>query len=467
MEKSFKKLDVVKIAIKLSSLNILILLIGLLKNKISAVFLGSQSYGYLGLTLSIIGFSYIFTSFGSNREMVYRISRGDTTYTSQIIFPQIIISLIFGIIIALFLMINQNISINFFQGLLIPILVITNTLNLTYFQYLRALREIRKYSRLQLSFNFLFVISYYFFFKSFDYHGILPSLVVVNVFFFCAILLNDEKFRNCFKSKIEFKSIDFKTAFPYLINDIINLSPFLLIQLIIGDNPELLSSTVLLLAILNQYFGAFFKGINTDFYPRLTQTFKISNKGANELINYQASLNIIIVSLVTIFINSFTKFFIVFISSEQFLEIESSIRIICVIVLIRTISNSFGQCFPSKGDKYSINMNDILFSTIFFISFFLLKKTIENIALGLLLASIIHLLSTMLQGRKKHGVFVNFRVFIFFIINLTSSFLTYLSKKLNIELLTELSILITFISTLILFIYIYKISKNEGNLLSG
>lgn len=466
MEKSFEKIDVIKIAVKLSSLNIIILLIGLLKNKISAIFLGSESFGFLGLTLSVIGFSYIFASFGSNREMVYRISNGDNYYTSLILFPQIVLSLIFGIIIGILVWVNQISVFNFLHILLIPILIVTNTINLTYFQYLRGLREIQRFSRFQLILNLLFILSYYLFFKNLGDKGILPSLLVVNICFFSFIIFNDKRFRKSFSFKKVLKFKEIRFTLPYLLNDIINLFPFLLVQLIIKDDPKLLSFTVLLLAILNQYFGAFFKGINTDFYPRLTQTFKKSHKGAIELINYQAGLNLIIVSIATLFINSFTKLFTILISSDKFSGIENSISMICIIVLIRAISNSFGQCFPSKGDKYSVNTNDILFTITFLTSFIFLRKTIENIAIGLLIASLFHLTSTLFLAYKKHGVLVSSKILTFYIINIISAFIIYLSKKFDAHLLMMFSILIFSASTLLLVIQFYKISKNGHNLLS-
>ena len=467
MAKSFSKKNLVNVGIHLTLLNVVILFIGLLKNKVAAVYLGVEHYGSLGLFLSLLSYSYIFTTFGSNRLMIYNLAKGDESYLSFILLPQIIFSLFIGGIISIIVINTIGFDLNLFQVFSIPLLMVTFTLNQTYLQYLRGIRKVRKFVINQFLFNFSFVISYYLIFKNWGADGIIPSLLIVNVIYYFSTLTN-QKFRNniSIKSVREFNFRDFKSSMPYLCNDLINLTPFLVIQLLIKDNGQTLSFIVLLFAILNQYFGSFFKGINTDFYPRLIVCFKSSHREGVDLINYQTRLNLFVLSSVTIGLSLFMELFITLISSSEYIPVSLSVRLICVIVLIRGISNTIGQCFPSRDDKLSVNINDLIFSTLFLSLCLVRKLDIENITLNLLIASLFHLISTLILSKYKHQISLKLSLIIPYSINVFFMLFIFVSKKYEINSLFITSLIVLIINTIYVLLSIIKKSKNENNLLS-
>jgi O-antigen/teichoic acid export membrane protein len=345
------------------------ILIGIIKSKFIAVFLGPAGMGIAGLIMSTLGLIASITNFGLETSAVKNIAGADATGDSKTIstIAGVLRRLTFftGLLGSLSTLIlapwlseltfgNQNYTLAFVW---VAITLLLNQLSIGQIVILQGLRKIKLMAQASLLGSLIGLIIavpiYYFW----GIDGIVPVIILTS----CFTLLVSFYFSR--KVKIEKISIEPKTFFTegkgmILMGFFIGLTSIIdqllayITKIFIGNFGDM--NTVGLydagFLLINTYTGMIFAAMLADYYPRLSSVAKDNEKCKNE-INQQAEIAILILAPAVIIFLVFTKIIILLLYSEQFLAIEGMIYWAMLGMIFKAINWSIGIIVLAKGNS--------------------------------------------------------------------------------------------------------------------
>lgn len=153
-------------------------------------------------------------------------------------------------------------------------------------------------------------------------------------------------------------------------------------------------------AIVNNYIGMIFNAMTTDYYPRLAAVAN-DEELSRQTINQQAEVALLILSPIMTFFIVFSKWFIIILYSNKFVEITEMMIWASLGIFFKAVSWSVGFIFISKGDYKLLFLNEFI-SNIYILSLNILGYYLyglTGLGFSFLISYILHLIQVYLFGR--------------------------------------------------------------------
>lgn len=175
------------------------------------------------------------------------------------------------------------------------------------------------------------------------------------------------------------------------------------------------------MSITQQVVSLVFAAMAADYYPRLVSSLKDENI-MNETINQQSEVLMYLSTPMLCAFSVFSTLIVQILLSEEFLIINSFVRILCFGMFLKVFSYAIGYISFAKGDKvvYLVlegvvgNTINILFSVLFYGHWGL-----RGIAFGFVCNYFIYTLIVYLVGKKRYHYKISYDVFASLLINLS------------------------------------------------
>lgn len=157
-------------------------------------------------------------------------------------------------------------------------------------------------------------------------------------------------------------------------------------------------------AIIGSYAGMVFSAMGTDYYPRLAGVAK-DNKQANQLIQQQAEVALLILGPILCVFIVFAHWAVVLLYSSQFVLINDMIRWAALGMYFKAISWAIGYVFLAKGNSKLFFLNEILANTYILLLNIIGYKLhgLTGLGISFLLAYFLFFLQVYLITKKNYS----------------------------------------------------------------
>ncbi|UBB88546.1 O-antigen translocase [Candidatus Kaistella beijingensis] len=423
------------------------IIIALIRSKVVAVLLGPAGMGIMGLLLSTTGIIASATNFGLSTSAVREISQDHESGNNEKIVETVSVfrklvwlTGLLGTVVTVLLspFLSKLTFGNYdytFSFILISVTLLVGQLTIGQTVLLQGMRKISWMAKAGIySSLFGLIISlplYYYF----GMDGIVPAIILSAIAVFII--------QYFFAKKIDIKSkfIPFKLAFQQgkgmlKLGFMISLSGFItvaasyIIRIFISrfggvDEVGFYNAGF---AIVNTYVGMVFSAMGTDYYPRLAQLNKDTEK-SNLLISQQGEIALIILSpLICIFL-IFINWIVVLLYSQKFLPVTEMIHWAMLGIFFKACTWSIGFLLLAKGDSKAFFWNELVGNI-----YLLLLNCIgyywmgmEGLGISFLIGYFLYFLQIFLFCRSKYDFRFNNNFYRLFLLYLTFCIIGFLS----------------------------------------
>ena len=428
VEKQYK--DILKYTGLFGGVQGLNMLASLVRNKLTALILGTFGYGFISIYNSAVTLLNNSTNFGISFSSVKNLSQinaeNDTAktiaYINTIRFWGILASL-FGMIVC-FVIAGKLSQITFesdqytgaFRALSIVVGLTTfSTVELSILKALRRLADVARVSMLTTIGSLIVVPIYYFAGVS----GIVPALIAISVMVTGITLyytskiygLNKEIFlKNNFKKGIPL----FKLGTAFIIAGVFTSGAEYLIRTFIArsgsiDDVGLYNAGY---AVSVTYMGMIFKAMENDFFPKLSA---IGNKlkERNVYINNQIEIALWLISPMVALLLLFMPVILPLLYSGKFLPAQDMILWTTIFMFFKALVLPVSYLTLAKGDSRAFMLLEFISAVIFVSAAVFLYKYYALMGLGLSLAisGVFDLLIIGVFANRKYGFKYTLRTF--------------------------------------------------------
>ena len=366
---------------------ILRLLLKIITNWAASNFLGTKGFGLVGLIENTVQLISSFSSLGINFTGVREIAANKTNdiefqktikAVSQFSLFTGIISAIISIIFASRLSIETFKTTEYFYWFIaLSVYFVATSYTQSKIIYLEGSQNFKKLININIIVNVLnsiIVLAIYYFFKT---QGILIAMIINSLI---ALVLyiklsntpNENIELTAAERKIYFKKF-IKSGSLLALNTTIGLACFYIIRKYFVDtNEELLSFYNAANLIIVSYLGIIFIAMGKFFFPKLSQSVK-NHEIANQLINNQLELSLLIILPAIILIYTFADFFIKILFSSAFLPIYDILIFGLVSIVFRSFNYAVGYLLLSHQNfkqYFYINAVSDILNTVLTIVFY-------------------------------------------------------------------------------------------------
>lgn len=410
---------------------ILNIAIGVLRNKIIAILLGTLGVGLISIYQSVLDLIKSLSSFGIEtagvREIASNTDDDLKTATSIAIIKKW--SIIFATLGAtLNLALCYPISIQFFGSneYTIPIALLSIC---TFFTLLAAgeaviLQGLRKISYMVKSgliwntVGLIIAIPLYFVFKI---NGIIPVFILVSICMYVSAYyyrkkINIELPPISFKQLISKQSFILKLGLYIVIAAIISQYSNFLIKSIITQHLGINSVGLFQAAwtISNVYLMLVLKSMSADFYPRLSGLIK-NNEENNKLINQQTYITLITVTPIIVFLILLSKPIISLLYTSDFDSTSTLLHWLLLGSFLKVISWPLGFVLLARGKGLLFFISELIYNLIFvsFVYFLIPVFGINTMGIAYLISYSFYLAIVYLFSYKLcqfHWSFENIKI---------------------------------------------------------
>lgn len=347
------------------------IIVRVVTNKVAALFLGPTGIGIIGLLENILALILGFTNFGiassSVREIALVTDDADTENLKEqrllkIIYKWALGTGILGLLVTVIFAkaISQevfNTTSNYYLVLFLSLYFIftsISTIRLAVLQAKKRISTIVKYNIITAVFSSIIaVLGYY----SMGIEAIIPVLVFTSFIGFLTSLYFTRHIR-ILQEPIFIKQV-FNEGLPMVklglllsVSVIFGQICFYIIRWFLKENYsfETLGFYQVSNTILIGYLGLVFTAMATDFYPRLCN-YENEIKQFNKLINDQTEVALLLVVPAIIFLYLIAPYLIVFLYSEDFLQVLPILKIGLFAIILKAIVWPTGFITLVKGNK--------------------------------------------------------------------------------------------------------------------
>lgn len=347
------------------------IIVRVVTNKVAALFLGPTGIGIIGLLENILALILGFTNFGiassSVREIALVSDDADTENLKEqrllkIIYKWALGTGILGLLVTVIFAkaISQevfNTTSNYYLVLFLSLYFIftsISTIRLAVLQAKKRIRTIVKYNIITAVFSSIIaVLGYY----SMGIEAIIPVLVFTSFIGFLTSLYFTRHIR-ILQEPIFIKQV-FNEGLPMVklglllsVSVIFGQICFYIIRWFLKENYsfETLGFYQVSNTILIGYLGLVFTAMATDFYPRLCN-YENEIKQFNKLINDQTEVALLLVVPAIILLYLIAPYLIVFLYSEDFLQVLPILKIGLFAIILKAIVWPTGFITLVKGNK--------------------------------------------------------------------------------------------------------------------
>lgn len=347
------------------------ILITLIKGKLIAFYLGSIGMGISGLYSSSLAILITIASLGCNMSAVRYIScldSRDNTYTHKLIqIYEIFICLsIAGAVLTIclskfFSYISFGSSDHTKSYLILSLYVFFSILSngmASIFQGTRQLKTVAKGNIIPAIFSLLFSYPFYCYLKI---NAIVPTLILLPCFISVYYI---QQFHQFVKKRNNFHFVIFNKETEYLFKGFVSLGIVTVCASLLGNLTTYLINTIISyignvrdvglyqasISITNQYVGLVFTAMSMDYFPKLASVCHSQEK-INEIVNNQGEITILLAFPLLSIMMLTSPLMIALLLSEEFLVINSFIKIVSFGMIFKATSFCLGYISFSKGDK--------------------------------------------------------------------------------------------------------------------
>lgn len=414
------------------------IIIQIIRSKFVAIFLGPAGMGIMGLLMTTVSLISSATNFGLATSAVRDISEsagtGKEDKIKEIvsIFRKLVwFTGLLGMILTIVLspLLSKLTFGNYkytlpFVGVSVTLLL--GQLSMGQMVLLQGLRKIKWLAKANLyssTFSLIISLPLYYFFGT---QGIVPAIVVSAIIVFVVQLY--------FAKKLDISPAvtTYKTAFKngksmLRLGFMLSLSGFLsivasyVIRILISNRGgvEQVGFYNAGFTIINSYIGMVFAAMATDYYPRLAAIHRDSKK-ANQLINEQAEIAVIILAPLIIAFLVFINFFIILLYSHQFLAVTAMVHWAVLGMFFKAVSWAVGYLVLAKGDSKAFFWNELIANIylLIFNGFGYYFGGLEGLGISFLAGYFVYLIHIFAFAKFKYGfqITVGFlKIFILYI----------------------------------------------------
>lgn len=353
------------------------ILIGIIRSKFVAVLLGPLGMGVMGLLNSTLSVLTAATNFGLGTSAVRDIADADNSGNSDkvtetiSIFRRLVwLTGLLGMVLTLLLSpwLSKITFGNYdytFAFILLSITLLIGQLSVGQAALLQGLRKIKwmaKANIIGVTIGLITSLPLYYFY---GIKGIVPAFIVSAV---SGLIIN-----NFYANKVKIKTIRlsfgqaFKKGNPMMtLGFMLSLAGFItiansyFIRIFISntgsvDDVGLFTSGF---TIISTYVGMVFTAMATDYYPRLSGVFHNTEK-ANQLINEQAEVAILILSPLICLFMIFIQWVIIILYSRQFLPIVEMVHFAIFGIYFQGLSWAMAFLILARGDTHAFFWNEL------------------------------------------------------------------------------------------------------------
>lgn len=354
------------------------IIIGILKSKFIAVFLGPAGMGIAGLLTSTLGLIGGLTNFGLGTSAVKNISTANSTGNETRIAIVIIvlrrlvwITGAFGTIVTIVLSPllsqltfgNHEYTTAFIWISLSLLFAQLTSGQMVILQGLRKLQLMAKANVFGSAIGLLITIPLYYILRI---KGIVPGIIVTSIisliisYFFARRISIKPVNVSYIRTFAESKGM-LSMGFFINLSGLISLGASYVVRIYISHQGDV--SQVGLynagFAIINTYVGLIFTAMATDYYPRLSAV-SYSNDLTKSTINQQAEIAILILAPILIVFLVFIKWVVILLYSYKFIAIDSMIYWAALGMFFKTATWAVGFILLAKGVSRIFFINELI-----------------------------------------------------------------------------------------------------------
>jgi len=431
--------NIISVTSIFGGLQILLILIGAIKGKIIAIYIGSEGMGQLALFTSILEIVNLLCTLGfgySATRLVSKAHEQNSYYEIRKILSIVSKILLFSSTVGVILLIlfSKNISHIFFgdETFFMSIIFISGTVFFTVFLnrnnlFLQSLNEFKNLAKSNLFGAFFGLLGSFIFYYYYGINGIVPSIIFTSIFIF-------------FSSTFYFKKLKLEPIKITLNNAITEGGPMIKLGLVmvLASIVGAIVKNSINIFIINfgsisdlgfynaghtialSYVGMIFTAMSYEYFPRLSRISE-DNKKVRKAVNQQSEIIFLTLLPILVVLICFTELIINVFLTREFYVIIKFIRILSFSILINSAAFTISYIPIAKGDKKVFFIYNTLVPGIAAMTFSSLGYYFGNLtglAIGICLVSIVHLSFMFIVCKKSYEFRVTKNFISFFIVNL-------------------------------------------------
>jgi O-antigen/teichoic acid export membrane protein len=339
------------------------------RSKLVAVLLGAQGMGISALLVSVTTLVSAITNLGINISAVKNVAEANANNDEQRIgiVTAVLRRLIWStsVVAALFMLIganwlsettfgNDDFS-TAFRWLSISLLMANlSSGELVLLQGLRHLNYLAKANILGSSLGLVVSVPFY---VKWGIDGIVPAMIASSAVALCIAVYFALKVRskrlavNLATVVAEGKSM-IRMGFFLSVSTLVATGASYLLRIYISNSGgiEEVGLYGAGFAIINTYVGMVFTAMSTDYYPRLSSLASVPEK-ANELVNHQIEIALLILGPLLVIFLVFVKYAIILLYSREFIPSVSMVEWMVLAIYLKAVTWGMGFLLLAKGES--------------------------------------------------------------------------------------------------------------------
>ena len=420
-------------------------------NKIVAIFLGAEGMGIIGIYHSAINLLKTGAGLGINQSSIRDISEANEgrdinslSRTISLTNKIILFASLLGI--GLTICFSPLLSKLYYGDLTyttcfvwLSFVVGLNVLTEGKLAILKGTRRMHDMAYASMYGTFIGLIVAVPFYYFFEEGGIIPSLILT--------ALSSFIFSYYYSKKIFYEKIQF--TFSELFNNakpIVKMGCALMFVSFISSGFDLVVAAFISrtgsvsdvglynagAAIITSYFGVVITAMSTDYYPRISAIYKNNNKLEMEL-NRQSETGLIMIFPLVILFVFLSPFFIDFLYSKDFSEVNHYTDYAMIGTIITVVSNCMAMILLAKQAS-SIFITSVLIQRTLLLGVYLLAYKylgLLGLGIGYIVLGVIHLLFMVTILHRFYNIYLNKRIYMLLALIITITISTIFVRLIN------------------------------------
>ena len=431
--------NIISVTSLFGGLQVFLILIGAIKGKIIAIYIGAEGLGQLTLFTSILEIVNLVCTLGfgySATRLVSKAHEANSYYEIRKILSIVSKILLFSSTVGVILLIlfSKNISHIFFgdNTLFMSIIFLSGTVFFTVFLnrnnlFLQSFNEFKNLAKSNLFGAFFGLLGSFVFYYYYGINGIVPSIIFTSISIFLSSTF--------YFKKLKLEPI--KISLNHAISEggpMIKLGLVMVLASIIGSLVKNFINIFITnyggvadLGLYNaghtialSYVGMIFTAMSYEYFPRLSRISE-DNKKVSEAVNQQSEIIFLTLLPILVVLICFTELIINILLTSEFYVIIKFIRILSFSILINSAAFTISYIPIVKGNKKVFFLFNSLIpgiSALLLFSGGYYFGNLTGLAIGICLVSIIHFSFMFIVCKKLYEFIISKKFILFFGVNL-------------------------------------------------
>lgn len=417
------------------------ILVSIIKSKVSAIFLGPEGVGVLGLLNYTLDLVRSITGLGLNtssvREISIAVGQGNSEKVQRTVTTLRKLCLMTGVGgMVLVIILSPWLSIWTFDSseytwsfVFLSIVPLMQSLSLGQLSVLQGLRKLTFLAKANLyggAIGLIFLIPFYWLW---GVKGIVPFIIISS---FITLLYSFYFVRKVQIDNLVMSFKDICTAGKSMIKlgVMLTLSSFVsvfvgyLLRIYIARESSAIEVGLFTAAtsIVTSYIGLVFTAMGTDFFPRLSAVCNDHYK-MELMINQQAEIGVLILAPMLIFFMAFAPYLLTILYSSKFMPVTNMMRWMMLGVLLQASSWPLAFSLLAKANDKVYLLKEVA-SGIYYLVFSILGYKIwglTGLGIGFVIAYVFNLIQGILINKFMYGITLSMSYLKIFLLNMMLS----------------------------------------------